>query len=350
VVTDDLGNNIQDITYYPFGQAYNNSGNVDVRYKFTGKELDNSTDLYFYEARYYDAHLARFISADTIVPGPFDPQALNRYSYVRNNPLIYTDPSGNFFEEIAEFSQEVINFVENIFAGENDIEGPVEMGGDGSLTQQTSATMGKKVSLEATLEVQSIIDLFDKLEASHPEADDSPRFEHTFSKQFGQGCHCGTLLEVSSDAVLYTPTNPFSIGKGLTSFVILGTIKKTTSKKLTSEIVKKSKGIETRGYKPAPGERTFQGQVESARKQLGGNPTVQRGSPTRDLVRLRSKGHGFPGASATPQNARNLSPDGKNWPGSGKNRAITKRDIRELHKGLTGHGTSTVRTLKGRGR
>ena len=97
VVTDDLGNNIQDLTYYPFGQAYNNTGTVDVRYKFTSKELDNSTELYFYEARYYDAWLGRFISADTIVPGPFDPQALNRYSYVRNNPVNMTDPSGHFF-------------------------------------------------------------------------------------------------------------------------------------------------------------------------------------------------------------------------------------------------------------
>lgn len=39
--------------------------------------------------------LARFISPDSIVPDPTDPQAFNRYSYVRNNPLIYTDPSGN---------------------------------------------------------------------------------------------------------------------------------------------------------------------------------------------------------------------------------------------------------------
>jgi len=34
------------------------------------------------------------------VPGPFDPQALNRYSYVRNNPVVLTDPSGHFFTSI----------------------------------------------------------------------------------------------------------------------------------------------------------------------------------------------------------------------------------------------------------
>src|SRR5207249_2844324 len=41
--------------------------------------------------------LYRFISADSVVQEPYDPQTLNRYSYVRNNPIVYTDPSGHFF-------------------------------------------------------------------------------------------------------------------------------------------------------------------------------------------------------------------------------------------------------------
>ena len=64
-------------------------------YKYTSKELDNSTGLYFYEARYYDAWLGRFVSADTIVPNPVDPQAFNRYAYVLNNPIRYNDPTGH---------------------------------------------------------------------------------------------------------------------------------------------------------------------------------------------------------------------------------------------------------------
>ncbi len=46
-------------------------------------------------ARYYDATIGRFISPDTIVPEPFNPQSLNRYSYCLNNPLRYVDPSGH---------------------------------------------------------------------------------------------------------------------------------------------------------------------------------------------------------------------------------------------------------------
>ncbi len=46
-------------------------------------------------ARYYDATIGRFISADTIVPDWTNPQSLNRYIYCGNNPIKYTDPSGH---------------------------------------------------------------------------------------------------------------------------------------------------------------------------------------------------------------------------------------------------------------
>jgi RHS repeat-associated protein len=99
VITDSTGAKVQTVTYYPFGGTRTNQSPstpaIDVPYKYTGKELD-STGLYYYEARYYDPTLARFISADTIVPNPKDPQSLNRYSYVENNPLRYTDPTGHF--------------------------------------------------------------------------------------------------------------------------------------------------------------------------------------------------------------------------------------------------------------
>jgi hypothetical protein len=46
-------------------------------------------------ARWYDPSLNRFLSPDSIIPQPGNPQSLNRYSYVYNNPLGYTDPSGH---------------------------------------------------------------------------------------------------------------------------------------------------------------------------------------------------------------------------------------------------------------
>ncbi len=54
--------------------------------------------MYDYRARFYDPALGRFISADPLVPEPGNPQGLNRYAYVTNNPLRYTDPSRHWLE------------------------------------------------------------------------------------------------------------------------------------------------------------------------------------------------------------------------------------------------------------
>ena len=46
-------------------------------------------------ARWYESRIGRWISADTIVPNPSNPQTLNRYAYVMDNPPKYTDPTGH---------------------------------------------------------------------------------------------------------------------------------------------------------------------------------------------------------------------------------------------------------------
>src|SRR5689334_12144096 len=56
--------------------------------------------IYHYGARFYSPYINRFLSADTLVSNPANPQSLNRYSYVLNNPLKYTDPTGH--KECAE--------------------------------------------------------------------------------------------------------------------------------------------------------------------------------------------------------------------------------------------------------
>jgi RHS repeat-associated protein len=68
---------------------------------YTGQVYDRDVQLMYYGARYYDAVLGRFVQADTVVPEPGNPQALNRYSYVANSPLRFTDPSGHSFCEDA---------------------------------------------------------------------------------------------------------------------------------------------------------------------------------------------------------------------------------------------------------
>jgi len=92
LVTDANGDSLGAMKYYPFGET--RSGTVPTDKLFTGQRLDD-TSLYYYGARYYDAEIGRFISSDTIVPNPTNPQALNRYTYALNNPLKYMDPNGH---------------------------------------------------------------------------------------------------------------------------------------------------------------------------------------------------------------------------------------------------------------
>ncbi|MEW5745519.1 MAG: RHS repeat-associated core domain-containing protein [Nitrospirota bacterium] len=96
IITNASGSKVQETYYYPYGGVRSNVGSVNLKHKFTGQEEDAETGLYYYNARYYDPVLARFISPDTIVPNPRDPQDLNRYTYAGNNPLRYTDPTGHF--------------------------------------------------------------------------------------------------------------------------------------------------------------------------------------------------------------------------------------------------------------
>ncbi len=87
------GTAISSISYFSFGLT--RTGSVNTTKEFTGQRLD-STGLYYYNARYYDPVIGRFISPDSTGQRLSDPQTLNRYSYCENNPLKYTDPSGHW--------------------------------------------------------------------------------------------------------------------------------------------------------------------------------------------------------------------------------------------------------------
>jgi RHS repeat-associated protein len=65
-----------------------------LAYKFTGKERDSESGLDNFGARYDSSSMGRFMSPDPIGGHEEDPQTLNRYAYVRNNPLNLTDPTG----------------------------------------------------------------------------------------------------------------------------------------------------------------------------------------------------------------------------------------------------------------
>jgi len=94
---DSSGNRLDpnaELRYMPYGDMRYNGGGQKTNYRFTGQRWDQGHGLYWYNSRWFDPLIGRFMQADSIVPEPGNPQALNRYSYVRNNPLRFVDPSG----------------------------------------------------------------------------------------------------------------------------------------------------------------------------------------------------------------------------------------------------------------
>ena len=53
--------------------------------------------MYYFNARHYDPELARFVSADTVIPEEDFSQSWNRYMYTRGNPITYKDPNGHIW-------------------------------------------------------------------------------------------------------------------------------------------------------------------------------------------------------------------------------------------------------------
>lgn len=88
VLTDANGDEVENVTYDSFG---NSSGSERTRYTYTGREFDSDTGLYYYRARWYDPQVGRFLSEDPLGLGA----GPNLYEYAYDNPLNYTDPTGN---------------------------------------------------------------------------------------------------------------------------------------------------------------------------------------------------------------------------------------------------------------
>ncbi len=95
LMTDAAGSVVKSYDYAPFGKSLQASGSAADARRFGGHDYDSETGLIYMNARYYDPLLGRFVSADTLIPDPSKPQALDRYAYAYNNPISNLDPSGH---------------------------------------------------------------------------------------------------------------------------------------------------------------------------------------------------------------------------------------------------------------
>lgn len=116
VITNASGTLVQQFSFNAFGErrdpvnwdTYISSGFMSLSPMsasitsrgYTGHEQMDEVGLIHMNGRVYDPKLGRFLQADPHIQAPSDSQNLNRYSYVNNNPLSYTDPTGYFFKKI----------------------------------------------------------------------------------------------------------------------------------------------------------------------------------------------------------------------------------------------------------
>ena len=95
-LTDDQGQIAATYDYDAFGNFKTREATVPNPFTFTAREFDQTTGLYYYRARYYDASLGRFLTTDPFPADIDEPLEHNPYLYANNNPLRFTDPLGLF--------------------------------------------------------------------------------------------------------------------------------------------------------------------------------------------------------------------------------------------------------------
>ncbi|ULQ59123.1 RHS domain-containing protein [Brucepastera parasyntrophica] len=88
VITDASGVIVWEANYGAFDGVLSTGGSMAFTASYTGKELDEATGLYYFNARWYDRSLGKFITEDPARDGT------NWYEYCRNNPLRFVDPDG----------------------------------------------------------------------------------------------------------------------------------------------------------------------------------------------------------------------------------------------------------------
>ena len=100
VFDEDSGEQVFMASYDAWGQQAIEVNDIELTHGYCGHDMLHWFDLIDMGGRVYDPVLGRFLSCDNYVQEPDNSQNFNRYSYCLNNPLRYTDPTGDFWQLI----------------------------------------------------------------------------------------------------------------------------------------------------------------------------------------------------------------------------------------------------------
>ncbi|MHA6483530.1 RHS repeat domain-containing protein [Paenibacillus sp. strain BS8-2] len=107
-IRDEFGNPLNEYSYDIWGNPLTTDEKVHNPFRYSGELWDDETKLQYLRARWYDPSVGRFLNEDTYEGQIDNPLSLNLYTYVKNNPLRYIDPTGNKEFEVSPFERPTV--------------------------------------------------------------------------------------------------------------------------------------------------------------------------------------------------------------------------------------------------
>ncbi len=163
---DNTGSIVNNYVYTPYGESLAENETVDNSFKFASYNFDETTELYYLNARWYDPAIQRFASCDPFEGEYEEPLTLHAYLYCLNDPVNATDPTGEFVvamklrEEEAKIKFGILVAVTYAITQANDLHNL-------ALFFSTSATEAfNDIGYAIAAGNQAIIDIFTRERAS----------------------------------------------------------------------------------------------------------------------------------------------------------------------------------------
>lgn len=153
------GSLVNSYQYDEWGNVIQQKETVSNEFKYAGELYDAETGLYYLKARYYDPKIGRFLNEDSYEGQIDNPLSMNVYTYVHNNPLVYTDPSGHSVDpEPSEESNIGGPPTGNNYSG---FRGGTTEGGEGNAKANTKSNESNKVEQNKVEESDAVAEAAD---------------------------------------------------------------------------------------------------------------------------------------------------------------------------------------------